>query len=107
VRRDAGMFDVSHMCVIDLEGAGVRALLERLLANDVDKLQAPGKAALHLHAARVGRHHRRPHRLLPRRELVPAWSWNAGTRRPRTSPGSRRSPARPAVQRCASARTSR
>src|SRR5882672_783448 len=44
VRRDAGMFDVSHMCVIDLEGAGVRALLERLLANDVDKLQAPGKA---------------------------------------------------------------
>ncbi|MGH8262552.1 MAG: glycine cleavage system aminomethyltransferase GcvT [Steroidobacterales bacterium] len=44
VRRDAGMFDVSHMCVIDLEGAGVRAFLERLVANDVAKLQAPGKA---------------------------------------------------------------
>ena len=44
VRRDAGMFDVSHMCVIDLEGAGVRTLLERLVANDVAKLQAPGKA---------------------------------------------------------------
>jgi len=44
VRRDAGMFDVSHMCVIDLEGAGVRSFLERLIANDVAKLQAPGKA---------------------------------------------------------------
>ncbi len=44
VRRDAGMFDVSHMCVIDLEGAGVRALLERLVANDVAKLKAHGKA---------------------------------------------------------------
>jgi aminomethyltransferase len=44
VRRDAGMFDVSHMCVIDLEGTGVRALLERLVANDVAKLRTPGKA---------------------------------------------------------------
>ncbi len=44
VRRDAGMFDVSHMCVIDLKGAQVRPLLERLLANDVAKLRAPGKA---------------------------------------------------------------
>ncbi len=44
VRRDAGMFDVSHMCVIDLKGAKVRAFLERLLANDVAKLRIPGKA---------------------------------------------------------------
>ena len=44
VRRDAGMFDVSHMCVIDLKGAQVRAFLERLLANDVAKLRVPGKA---------------------------------------------------------------
>ncbi len=44
VRRDAGMFDVSHMCVVDLRGAGVRPLLLRLLANDVGRLAAPGKA---------------------------------------------------------------
>jgi aminomethyltransferase len=44
VRRDAGMFDVSHMCVVDLRGAGVRPLLLRLLANDVGRLVAPGKA---------------------------------------------------------------
>jgi aminomethyltransferase len=44
VRTDAGMFDVSHMCVVDLEGANVRTFLRGLLANNVDKLQAPGKA---------------------------------------------------------------
>ena len=44
VRRDAGMFDVSHMCAVDLRGAGARALLLRLLANDVAKLLQPGKA---------------------------------------------------------------
>ncbi|KGF83132.1 glycine cleavage system protein T [Massilia sp. JS1662] len=44
VRSDAGMFDVSHMCVVDLKGANVRAFLRGLLANNVDKLQAAGKA---------------------------------------------------------------
>jgi aminomethyltransferase len=44
VRADAGMFDVSHMCVVDLEGANVRPFLRGLLANNVDKLQAAGKA---------------------------------------------------------------
>jgi aminomethyltransferase len=44
VRGDAGMFDVSHMCVVDLKGANVRAFLRGLLANNVDKLQASGKA---------------------------------------------------------------
>lgn len=44
VRQDAGMFDVSHMCVVDLEGANVRSFLRGLLANNVDKLQVPGKA---------------------------------------------------------------
>jgi len=44
VRRGAGVFDVSHMCVVDLRGARVRALLQRLLANDVAKLRTPGKA---------------------------------------------------------------
>jgi len=44
VRRDAGMFDVSHMGVIDLEGDRVRDFLRRLLANDVGRLTTPGKA---------------------------------------------------------------
>lgn len=44
VRRDAGMFDVSHMTVVDLHGARVRAFLRHLLANSVDKLKLPGKA---------------------------------------------------------------
>jgi aminomethyltransferase len=44
VRRDAGMFDVSHMCVIDLTGARVREFLRQLLANDVAKLTIPGRA---------------------------------------------------------------
>ncbi|MDB6090028.1 MAG: glycine cleavage system aminomethyltransferase [Gammaproteobacteria bacterium] len=44
VRRAAGVFDVSQMCVIDLKGARVRPFLRSLLANDVDKLTRPGKA---------------------------------------------------------------
>jgi aminomethyltransferase len=44
VRRDAGMFDVSHMCVIDLTGGRVRDFLKILLANDVGRLKVPGKA---------------------------------------------------------------
>ncbi|HYL04337.1 MAG TPA: glycine cleavage system aminomethyltransferase GcvT [Steroidobacteraceae bacterium] len=44
VRRAAGVFDVSHMCVVDLKGPRVRAFLERLVANDVGRLKTPGKA---------------------------------------------------------------
>ena len=44
VRGDVGMFDVSHMCVVDLVGDQVRPFLRGLLANNVDKLQASGKA---------------------------------------------------------------
>jgi aminomethyltransferase len=44
VRRDAGMFDVSHMTVIDLHGARTREFLRHLLANSVDKLKVQGKA---------------------------------------------------------------
>ena len=44
VRREAGMFDVSHMTVVDLHGARVREFLRHLLANSVDKLKKPGKA---------------------------------------------------------------
>lgn len=44
VRRQAGMFDVSHMTVIDLNGPEANAFLRTLLANDVDRLSKPGKA---------------------------------------------------------------
>ena len=44
VRRASGVFDVSHMCVVDLRGARARELLHKLLANDVDRLKRPGKA---------------------------------------------------------------
>jgi aminomethyltransferase len=44
VRRDAGMFDVSHMLGLDLRGPQARDFLRRLLANDVARLSAPGMA---------------------------------------------------------------
>ena len=44
VRRDAGMFDVSHMVVSDLKGGATRDFLKLLLANNVDKLKTRGRA---------------------------------------------------------------
>jgi aminomethyltransferase len=44
VRRDAGMFDVSHMGIVDVTGDRARDFLRLLLANDVDKLKVRGKA---------------------------------------------------------------
>lgn len=44
VRRDAGMFDVSHMLALDLAGPDATRWLRGLLANDVAKLRTPGKA---------------------------------------------------------------
>ena len=44
VRRDAGMFDVSHMLAVDVEGADAERWLRGLLANDVSKLRTSGKA---------------------------------------------------------------
>lgn len=44
VRKAAGMFDVSHMTVIDLKGARSREFLRQLLANSIDKLKVSGKA---------------------------------------------------------------
>ncbi len=44
VRTDAGMFDVSHMTIVDLNGARTREFLRYLVANDVAKLTVPGKA---------------------------------------------------------------
>ena len=44
VRRDAGMFDVSHMTIVDARGKDAKPFMLRLLANNVDKLSTHGKA---------------------------------------------------------------
>jgi len=44
VRKHSGMFDVSHMTVVDLSGADAAEFLRKLLANNIDKLSEPGKA---------------------------------------------------------------
>lgn len=44
VRRDVGMFDVSHMTIVEIQGAQAQPFLQHLLANDVSKLKVPGKA---------------------------------------------------------------
>jgi aminomethyltransferase len=44
VRAAVGLFDVSHMTIVDLSGAGTLALLQRLVANDAGKLDRSGKA---------------------------------------------------------------
>jgi len=44
VRLDAGMFDVSHMRIIDLKGSDTPAFLGRLIANDPARLRVPGQA---------------------------------------------------------------
>ncbi|MEO6698236.1 MAG: glycine cleavage system aminomethyltransferase GcvT [Paraperlucidibaca sp.] len=55
VRRDQGMFDVSHMTVLELTGPDALAYLRHLLANDVAKLKAPGKAIYSLMLNDAGR----------------------------------------------------
>lgn len=40
VRQSAGMFDVSHMTVVDVKGAEAKAYLQYLLANDVSKIES-------------------------------------------------------------------
>ena len=44
VRASAGMFDVSHMTMVDFEGAGTLAFLRHIVANDVGRLKAAGGA---------------------------------------------------------------
>ena len=44
VRRGAGMFDVSHMRVVEILGAGARDFLRHALANDIAKLDRAGRA---------------------------------------------------------------
>lgn len=44
VRKNAGIFDVSHMTIVDVQGPGARDYLRHLVPNDVDRLKLPGKA---------------------------------------------------------------
>lgn len=44
VRKDAGVFDVSHMTIVDITGKQAKDFLQKILANDVGKLKQPGKA---------------------------------------------------------------
>ena len=44
VRQDAGMFDVSHMTIVDIKGADAKSFLRKLVTNDVAKLTVAGKA---------------------------------------------------------------
>ena len=44
VRERVGMFDVSHMTIVDIRGIDATAYLQKLLANDVARLQETGKA---------------------------------------------------------------
>ena len=44
IRKDAGMFDVSHMTIVDFKGDKVKEFLQKLLANDVARLKDSGKA---------------------------------------------------------------
>ncbi|MDE1168555.1 MAG: glycine cleavage system aminomethyltransferase GcvT [Pseudomonas sp.] len=53
VRRDCGVFDVSHMTIIDVTGFQAQPFLRHLLANDVDRLQGPGTA---LYSAMLNAH---------------------------------------------------
>lgn len=44
VRKDAGMFDVSHMNVVDIKGKNARNFLHYLIDNDIDKIKIAGGA---------------------------------------------------------------
>lgn len=44
VRQDCGVFDVSHMAIVDVLGPGARDYLRFLLANDIDKMTSRGRS---------------------------------------------------------------
>ena len=53
VRRDAGVFDVSHMGELEVEGPTARDLLQSTLSNDIDRLD-PGDAQYTLLTTETG-----------------------------------------------------
>ncbi len=87
VRRDAGMFDVSHMLTLDLRGCRRGRFCGSCSANDVEQADCARKGALLLPAARGRRRPRRPDRLFPRRKTGSGW-WSMRAPPTRTWPGS-------------------
>ena len=72
VRRGAGVFDVSHMCVIDLAATKrARRSCSGCSPTTSASSSEPGKALYSCMLNETRRRHRRSHRLLPRRHLVP------------------------------------
>ncbi len=71
VRRDRGVFDVSHMGQLHVEGPNAQALLQGLLSNDLDRI-GDGEAQYTLLTNEQRRHRRRPDRLPHRRLPLPA-----------------------------------
>ena len=71
MRTDAGVFDVSHMGEIEVEGPTARELLQAMLSNDVDRL-ATGEAQYTLLTNDARRDRRRPDRLPHRPVPLPA-----------------------------------
>ena len=102
VRTDAGVFDVSHMGEIEVEGPRARELLQGLLSNDLDRLE-PGEAQYTLLTNERRRDHRRPDRLPARRVPLPPRRQRLEPRG-RLSRGSRS--ARSAAPTCATSPTS-
>ena len=80
VRTDAGVFDVSHMGEFEVEGPRAVELLQGLLSNDLDRLDA-GPGAVHAAHERARRHRRRPDRLPARTSPLPADRQRARTAR--------------------------
>ncbi len=71
VRTDCGVFDVSHMGELHVEGPSAETMLQGLLSNDLAKVEI-GQRAVHAADERDRRDHRRPDRLPARPVRVPA-----------------------------------
>ena len=87
MRRDAGMFDVSHMLAIDVQRRGCARISAPCAGQQRGQAARAGTRALFLHAQPRGRRHRRPDRIFLQRGLVPPGG-ECGQGRQATSPGS-------------------
>ncbi len=65
VRGDAGMFDVSHMTIVDFHGSRIRGVLALFAGQRCGEAHHPRQSALHRNADRLRRRHRRPDCLFP------------------------------------------
>jgi hypothetical protein len=87
VRRDAGMFDVSHMCAVDVAGADAGAFCNACSPTTSTSCKVPGKALYSCHAQRSRRRDRRPDRLLLTSTNPATASWSTPAPPTRIWPG--------------------